>query len=85
MERTGDEEQASCDFWLEITAQKKRCEQKYCYGRNLSSIQYLLMVPSSWLPVKDTEYLLKNADSQFIYLWGRTPDANIHVVTEERN
>ena len=60
MERPGG------DFWLEIAAQKKHCEHKYCYGRNLSSVQYLLMVPSSQLPVQDTEYLLKTVYSQFI-------------------
>jgi hypothetical protein len=61
VERTGGEEQASCDFWLEIVAQKK-----HCYGRNLSSVQYPLMVPSSQLPVQDRKYLLKYADSHFI-------------------
>jgi hypothetical protein len=54
VERTGDEEQASFDFSLEIAAQKKHCEQKYFYGRNLSSVQYLLMVPSTQFPVQDT-------------------------------
>ena len=53
MQRSGGEEQASCDFWLEISVQTKQCEQKYCYGRNLSCVQYLLIVPSSQLPVQD--------------------------------
>ena len=63
MERPGGEEQASCDFWLEIAARKNIVSKSIVMGE---TCQYLLMVPSSQLPVQGKEYLLKTADSHFI-------------------